>query len=480
MRKIDTIPSQVNILMGLVLIPQNAFFLLLFFIIVVPKIPIISTGFATSIRLEDFLIAYLWVLLGIYTLSGKIKIFKNMIFFWMGLYLLWGLISIVLGIFRGDVTTFLFYLRKIEYMSSFLFAYIVINKKNISEFYKLVFISFGIVALVGFLQHSKVLDTFGVTQKLIPYLQPANLRFWGSSSSLICSTFAGNYDLGGYLILVTPFFLLLLLDNAYANKRMVLLFFLCSMILIFLSGARTPTIIISGIVLVIFAKRIFFGLKKQMFKSFILFSALILIGFATWQIILTNFLARMGSLQAFNYEGIVQFFQTDQSMGFRAVKWSITWNSFIAHPLLGIGVGGFSEHFIGADGQHIQTLGETGLIGFFLFFALFFFVLKMNNNTLRYLKGMPPGKTKQLNTNFLVGLSIAILGLTLNGITINIFDSSKVAMCLWAFIGVAAKLNGSYRTRLVHTMVEHQEEGPLQKESLAIEHCYIGTCHLEK
>ena len=69
----------------------------------------------------------------------------------------------------------------------------------------------------------------------------------------------------------------------------------------------------------------------------------------------------------------------------------------------------------------------------------------MNSKTGRYLKKVPPDKIKELDKTFLVALSKGILGLMLNGITINIFDSSKVAMCLWAFIGVAAKLNGLYK-----------------------------------
>lgn len=69
----------------------------------------------------------------------------------------------------------------------------------------------------------------------------------------------------------------------------------------------------------------------------------------------------------------------------------------------------------------------------------------MNNQTERYLKRMPSDKAKELDKTFLTALSIGILGLMLNGITINVFDSSKVAMLLWIFIGVAAKLNNFYK-----------------------------------
>lgn len=425
---------------------KKIFFFLLFFIIVFPKIPLISTGFATPVRLEDFIVVYLWFLFGIYILlNGKIKISKNIIFFWIGLYLFWALISTMLGFFRGNVTTPLFFLRKIEYISLFFFAYIIIDEKNISEFYNLVFISLGIVVFIGFLQYFKVFDLLGITQKSIPYLQPANVRFWSPSSSLISSTFDGNYDLGGYLILIVPFLLLLLLNYRYSNKKIIFLGFLSSTILVLLSGARGPTIILFGLILIIFTKRIFLGLKKQMLYSFFIFILLICIFFLTHKMILRNFLERVGKLQLLNYEGIIEFLRIDQSVRFRAEKWSLIWDNFLAHPLFGIGIGGFANYFIGADGQHIQTLGETGLVGFILFLILFFYVIKMNNQTERYLKGMPLDKAKELDKTFLTALSIGILGLMLNGITINVFDASKVAMCLWVFIGVTAKLNVLYK-----------------------------------
>jgi len=424
---------------------KKTFFFLLFFIIVFPKIPLVSSGFAVPIRLEDFIIAYLWILLGIYILNGEIKVPKNMIFFWIGAYLLWGLISTTLGYFRGDVITPLFFLRKTEYVSLFFFAYIIINKKNISKFYNLIFVSFGFVALIGFLQYFKVFDILRITQKFVPYLQPTNKTFWAPSSSFISSTFVGNYDLGGYLILIAPFLLLLLLNYKYPSKKIIFLGFLSLMALISISGARTPTVIVFGIIFAIFAKRIFLGFKKQMFKSFVIFVLLICMFFLAHGMLFSNFLGRMGNLQTLNYEGTLEFLQADQSMGYRLGKWSLCWDSFLAYPLFGIGIGGFSNYFIGADGQHLQTLGETGFVGLFLFLIIFFYVIKMNSKTGQYLKKVPPDKIKELDKTFLVALSIGILGLMLNGIMINIFDSSKVAMCLWAFIGVAAKLNGLYK-----------------------------------
>ncbi len=424
---------------------KNVFFFLLFFIIVFPKIPLVSTSFATSIRLEDFIIVYLWILLGIYILNGKVRIYKSKFFFWISLYLFLGLISTTLGYLRGDVTTPLFFLRKVEYVSLSFFAYIIINKKNISKFYNLLFVSFGFVALIGFLQYFKVLYSLGIAQKLIPILQPASKRFWMSSTNLVSSTFAGNYELGACLLLIVPFLLLLTLNPRYPNRKMAFLGFLSLFIIIWLSGARTPTVIISGVVFIIFMKRLFSGKKNQIFKSFVVLIILISILVPIYKIISKNFLERTTDITGFRYKEIVKFVQTDRSMNKRLQKWSIVWNSFLTHPLLGIGVGGFSDHFIAADGQDIQTLGETGLVGFSLLLIVFFYVIKINNQTKQYLKRIISDKARELDKGLLTALSIGILGLIINGITINVLDASKVAMYLWTLIGVAMKLNFLYK-----------------------------------
>jgi len=424
---------------------KKIFFFLLFFIIAFPKIPLISTGMAVSIRLEDLLVVYFWALIILYILKGKIKIPKNMIFFWIGLYFLWGLISTILGYFRGDVTTPLFFLRKIEYISLFFFAYVVIDKENISQFYRLIFISLSIVVGIGFIQYFKIFDKIGITQYFLPYLQFANRRFW--QANLISSTFDGNYDLGGYFILIIPFLLLLILNERYKNKLIAFLGFCTSIAILSFSGARTPILIVFMIVFFIFIKKIVFNTKKEIFRSALIVILLLLIFSLSYKMLLSHFIERgKNLLQIFSRTGLSSLSQIDQSAYYRAGKWILVWENFLEHPLFGIGVGGFSEYFVGADGQHIQTLGETGIVGLFLFFSMLYYVIKKNLKTRYYLKKLPYNQLNELHKAFLIALSLAILGLMLNGITINIFDSSKVAMCLWAFIGVAAKLSSIMKT----------------------------------
>jgi len=427
---------------------KGIFFSLLFFIIAFPKIPIIPTGMQVSIRAEDLLIAYLWGIIILYAIKGKIKIPRNMIFFWIGLYLLWGLISTTIGYFRGDVTTPLFFLRKIEYISLFFFGYVAIDKENISGFYKLIFISLGIVLFVGFIQYFKIFDKLRITEYFLPYLQFANRRFW--QSDLISSTFDGNYDLGGYFILIVPFLLFLTLDRKYTNKSITFLGFFASMIILSFSGARTPTLIVFAMVIFIFIGKMVFNTKKQIFKLFLLFTLLVVIFSLSHKVLLSYFIERGENLlKIFRVGGLSSLSQIDKSAYYRASKWILVWKNFLEYPLFGIGIGGFSEYFVSADGQHIQTLGETGIAGFFLFFSVLYYVIKENLKTGYYLKKLRHNQLNELHKAFLMALSLGILGLLLDGITINIFDSSKVAMCLWAFVGIAAKLNSIYRKEKV-------------------------------
>jgi len=199
------------------------------------------------------------------------------------------------------------------------------------------------------------------------------------------------------------------------------------------------------IVLGIFAQDIFSGIKKGTLKIFCALILLFLAFFIVHGSIFTNLMSRLENFHVFANGGITEFVRMDQSASERRDKWSLVWDSFLSYPVLGIGVGGFSNYFIGADGQHIQTLGETGLVGLVLFLAMFFFIINMNQNSIRYLKRLPLSLEAEVDKTFLADLSIGILGLLLDGFAINIFDSSKVAMCLWAFVGVAAKLNSMYK-----------------------------------
>jgi len=426
---------------------EKVFFSLFFMVIIVPKIPLISSGSRVAIRFEDILILYLWILIAIYVLRKGIRIRKNMIFFWIGLYLLSGLTSTTLGYFRGDVTTPLFFLRKIEYISLFFFAYVLLDKNNIAKFYKLVFISFGIVLFVGVIQYSGILNKLGVTELFVKYLQPMSRRFWVPHNS-VCATFDGNYDLGGYFILMVPFFLLLYFDSSMKYKKSIFSAFFVSLVLVALSGSRGPIVAIFLIASFVLIKHLLFSTKRKMIRALLILTILLAIFVGGYKTFLGIFLNRTSNIVAIlqGDASKTDLKTLDESAYRRRQHWIKCYDGFVMHPLFGIGMGGFSEYFVTPDGQYIQALGETGLVGLLLFLFMLFYIIRMNVKTAKYLdlNISTPNILHKLNKNFLIASSLGIFGLMLDGITMSIFDSSKVAMCLWSFVGVAAKLNRIY------------------------------------
>ena len=425
---------------------EKVFFSLFLLVIIIPKIPIISTSSRVAIRFEDIFIVYLWVLAFIYILKKDIKVPKNTVFFWIGLYFLGALISTSLGIFKGNVTNLFFFLRKIEYVSLFFFAYIVINKENIKKFYKLIFISFGIVLFVGMIQYSGILNQLGITQLFVKYLQPMSSRFWvplDAPTRSVSSTFDGNYDLGGYFILTVPFFLLLYFAKNREYKKAILLGFISSLILLAFSGSRGPIIAIFLIILFVVIKHLFFSTQRKMIKALFISIIFLTLFVGGYKIFFKLFFKRSSNLIMI-FQGDtanLNLKKLDESAYRRQKHWIMSYNAFITYPLFGMGMGAFSEYFVTPDGQYIQALGETGLTGLILFLCMLFYIIKMNLRTKYYLKNLPQDRLNELSKNFIMALSLGILGLMADSVTISIFDSSKVAMCFWSFVGVAAKLN---------------------------------------
>jgi len=425
---------------------EKLFFTLFLMVIIVPKIPLVSTGSRVAIRFEDIFIVYLWVVTFIYILKKGMKVPKNTVFFWIGLYLLSGLTSTTLGYFRGDVTTPLFFLRKVEYISLFFFAYLLLDKNNITKFYKLVFISFGIVLFVGVIQYSGILNQLGITQLFLRYLQPMSSRFWvplNAPTRSVCSTFDGNYDLGGYFILTIPFFLLLYFGKNIEYKKAILLGFISSLILLGFSGSRGPIIAIFLIILFVVIKHLFFSTQRKMIKALFISIILLTLFVGGYRMFFKLFFKRSSNLiMIFTGDtASLNLKKLDESVYRRQKHWIMSYNAFITYPLFGMGMGAFSEYFVTPDGQYIQALGETGLTGLVLFLCMLFYIIKMNLRTKYYLENLAQDRLNELNRNFIMALSLGILGLMADSVTISIFDSSKVAMCFWSFVGVAAKLN---------------------------------------
>ncbi|HVZ59062.1 MAG TPA: hypothetical protein VG935_04905, partial [Patescibacteria group bacterium] len=217
---------------------------LLIFIPLYPKIPLLDIKHTwVYIRVEDFLIAFAWVIFFIAYLRKKATINTPLswpiVVFWIV-----GAIATINGvvfIFPHLANVFpslaaLNYLRRIEYLSVFFLAYSAIkNRKDIN-------------ALIAVLTGTMIgVFIYGIGQRLwgFPAFETMNEEFAKgiplrlSALARIPSTFAGHYDLAAYLILMIPILGSMIIG--YKKWYLKLIFFLTSvggLILLLMTASR--------------------------------------------------------------------------------------------------------------------------------------------------------------------------------------------------------------------------------------------------
>jgi len=122
------------------------------------------------------------------------------------------------------------------------------------------------------------------------------------------------------------------------------------------------------------------------------------------------------------------------------VLWPNAINAFKRNPLLGTGYSTLVKSKVwqfttaeSTDNDYLRLLGETGLLGFISFMAIFGYILlllwkafKHTNNPFHY---------------GLFGSGIALtLGLMANALYIDVFEASKIAYTYWSIIGLILAL----------------------------------------
>lgn len=184
---------------------------LLVFIPLYPKIPLLDVkGTWVYVRVEDFVVAFvvlLWIILFLFKkVSLKTPLTIPILLFWTigGISVLHAVLLIFPTI--ADVfpnVAFLSYLRRIEYMSLFFFAYAGIkDKRFIYYVITALSITLLLVVLYGFGQKSFGFPAFLTMNEEFAKGAPIQL----SELSRVPSTFAGHYDLAAYLVLTIPIF----------------------------------------------------------------------------------------------------------------------------------------------------------------------------------------------------------------------------------------------------------------------------------
>ncbi|MDP2649250.1 MAG: O-antigen ligase family protein [bacterium] len=111
---------------------------------------------------------------------------------------------------------------------------------------------------------------------------------------------------------------------------------------------------------------------------------------------------------------------------------------------------GYSSISLAVDNNYLRILGETGLLGFISFFAIFL-------GAAIYIKKTLPRVDSPLIRSFVLGFSAGVIGLMLNAILIDVFDASKIAYLLWILTGITIGSLYFYQEKEINLLQEFRK-----------------------
>lgn len=411
---------------------------ILIFIPLYPKFPLFVVPFTyVAIRAEDFLIGItLFVLLLRFVFDKSLKLPK--ISYQISIFLLVALVSTLSAIFITKTVNpplaVLHFLRRIEYMSAFFIVYFAASTAgNRNYLFKLSILPAAGVLLYGLAQiylGAPVISTMdsesskGVALTLRPGV-------------MLNSTFAGHYDLAIYLIMMMSFLVAISFSSTKKYQKLFLIFPFWALLWLFMqAGSRIGLI---GLTLSITVLGYFY---KKYLLSLIYLAIVFATIFTSPQYILRfqnifNVIKDKISFQnpftVYAADQAQRAIQKDTSTSIRFdVEWPRAMRAFYKSPFLGTG---YSSISLATDNDYLRLLGEVGILGLVSFLSILICIF-------RHLKSSilsSDGQNKLINIS-VMGIFIAFIT---SAIFIDVFESSKIAILFWSFIGLAFSTNKS-------------------------------------
>lgn len=223
--------------------------LLLALIPLYPKLPLfdIIPGYLVRVRVEDFAILLTIVVWCIQVLRKKIA-WRTPLTIPIAIYAVIGLLSIISAVFISQtVPTELLHVGKttlhfFRYLEYFALYFILVTAIKTKQHLKLVL---GIIALtlIG-------ITIYGIGQKYLywPVYSTMNrefakgIRLVLTEHARVQSTFGGHYDLGGYLVIILPLLLSIIIAAKKPWRALLIIAYLGGVWLMFVSASRTSLI----------------------------------------------------------------------------------------------------------------------------------------------------------------------------------------------------------------------------------------------
>jgi len=420
-----------------------------------PKFPLISVpGTYVAIRFEDLILLALAIILIPKLILDFKKLLHDPIIEVILIFLGVGLLSLAAGFLITKTIQpslgILNWARRLEYMIPFLAAYLLIPKEKILEclsfFMKILLIVVFLAFLYGIGEHYLHLPVI-ITQNN-EYSRGIAL-FWipGSNTN---STFAGQYDLAAFMVMVLPIFLSIF----FVLKSKLIKF-----VTIAVSGTGLWLLVnsfsrISQASYVLAISISLLLLKKIKGLAIILIISLIFMASSTGLEVrfgsaIHSIYQRVTASKSVSY--LEDHFVTvaaeltpspqpvsspvinDVSIAIRLnVEWPRALRAFLKNPFLGTG---YSSIGLATDNDYLRMLAETGVLGLLAFGLIFFRIGKV------FAKAFPlRTKLSGLELAYIVGMIGAIIGTFAIASFIDLFEASKFATIFWLLLGLSVNL----------------------------------------
>ncbi|MCL4367174.1 O-antigen ligase family protein [Patescibacteria group bacterium] len=446
---------------------------ILFFIPLYPKIPFSPVqGTFVAIRLEDFIVAFVYLLWGIYLLQSKQlkQVWQNSLYRALALFFFIAFVSLFSAIFLTHTVEktlgFLHYLRRVEYMLMLPVGMVVVkNKKQLSIILVSILVVTILVCLYGLGQqylHFPVISTDNseFSKGQILYLTPG---------ARLNSTFAGHYDLAVFMVM----FLTVLASVFFALRKYYLKVIsaltggLAAFVLVLTAARQSFVAALVGVVasLLLARKEKLVGLVALLAILALVYPSQLRDRFiATFTVNIadqgqryttaTQTQLQRSDLNIPTLPSEVSSFSAESSDSATAaskvasdiapgeptnstdlgvyrslqirlnVEWPRAIRALEKNPLLGTG---YSSLGLATDNDVLRSLGEVGVLGTLAFVFLLIEIIKRVYQNYR--------SSDKLLKLFSAGILAMIFAYILNSLFIDVFESSKIALLFWLFIG---------------------------------------------
>ena len=395
-----------------------------------PKFPSLRIpGAYVSVRLEDFLILGVLLLLIPIFLREIKTIFANPVARAIILFLFVGFVSTLSGLIITRTVIpnigILHWIRRIEYLSMFFVGFVCIyksNNKNIFGYFIKVLLLVNLALFIYGLGQ-RYLDFPVIITQNEEYSKGIALR-WVPGSH-INSTFAGHYDLASYLVLTMPIFItsfFILKDKISKIILSVSILFGFWLLSFAVSRISIVAFFVSGAVAL-------YLLKK--YKEIILLTlvSIIIFGFSAdlrvrynriFQV-LKEKIASVIVVEAAENEVVFE----DRSTSIRLnVEWPRAIRAFSKNPLIGMG---YSSITLATDNEYLRALGEIGLLGLLSFILILARFFQSTGNIIL---------SEDIHSAFVAGFIGSVVGILITAVFIDIFEASKFAIIYWLMAGI--------------------------------------------